>query len=275
MLNKVKGSALLFVLLILALLLSGGIFYFLQKERARSTELQAELDDIKTKQRITEKELTDSRSRISILEASLQQSDDKIKELDQSLEQEKGAKAEALTKIEELRADLDRQKGSSVELEEKLVKAQKDMDKVKGQLREMEARRTELESKIQQLEANADSNNNVELGTIVVNPENSPNRTKPEPVPDTKNEKLAVMAANVVLEGKVLVINKDYSFAVINLGSKDGVGLGDIFSVYHNNKYVGDIKVEKTHDSMSAAGFLSPDLKTKVNEGDKVVVKTK
>jgi hypothetical protein len=76
-------------------------------------------------------------------------------------------------------------------------------------------------------------------------------------------------------EGKVLVVNNDYNFIVINLGNKEGVEIGQLFSVYRGNKYIGDVKVEKVHDSMSAAGFVTPDIKDKVNEGDKVVRKNK
>lgn len=71
------------------------------------------------------------------------------------------------------------------------------------------------------------------------------------------------------------MVNKDYNFAVINLGSKDGISIGEAFSVYHDNKYVGDLKAEKVHDSMTAAGFVSVDIKAKLSEGDKVVQKGK
>ncbi len=76
------------------------------------------------------------------------------------------------------------------------------------------------------------------------------------------------------LAGKVLVVNKDYDFLVINIGSKEGVAVGDIFSVSHNNKYIGDVKIEKLHESMAAAGFVSPEIKAAVSEGDKVTKKT-
>ena len=46
--------------------------------------------------------------------------------------------------------------------------------------------------------------------------------------------------------------------------------MGDVFSVYHGNNYIGDLKVEKLQESMSAAGFVTEDLKNKVQEGDKV-----
>ena len=73
----------------------------------------------------------------------------------------------------------------------------------------------------------------------------------------------------------VLVVNKDYDFVVTNLGSKDGINAGNILSVYHKNKYLGDIKVERVHDSMSAAGFTATAVKEKIVEGDKVVRKGK
>jgi hypothetical protein len=80
-------------------------------------------------------------------------------------------------------------------------------------------------------------------------------------------------ASLLKLSGNILVINRDYNFAVINLGSKNSIGVGDVFSVYHNDKYIGDVKVEKVHESMSAVGFLSSELKDKISEGDKIELK--
>jgi len=69
------------------------------------------------------------------------------------------------------------------------------------------------------------------------------------------------------------VVNKDYNFVVINLGLQQGIKINDLFSVYHKEKYIGDIKVEKLHESMAAAGFVSAQIKDKISEGDKVVLK--
>ena len=70
------------------------------------------------------------------------------------------------------------------------------------------------------------------------------------------------------------MVNKDYNFVVISMGSKDGIMVGNEFSIYHNGAYAGDVKVEKVHDSMSAAGFVTAD-KTKISEGDRVVAKAR
>jgi hypothetical protein len=82
-------------------------------------------------------------------------------------------------------------------------------------------------------------------------------------------------AASTALEGRLLVVNKDYNFVVINLGSKDGISVGQMFTVYSGDKETGEIKVEKVHDSMAAAGFVNPAMKDKVREGDKIIPKNK
>jgi hypothetical protein len=102
---------------------------------------------------------------------------------------------------------------------------------------------------------------NVELGTIVVSPE-------------TAAVSGSTKAPTAKLEGKVLVVNKDYNFIVINLGNKDGIAIGNIFSVLRNNKNIGEVKVEKVHESMAAAGFVTDGLKDKVAEGDLVEQKS-
>lgn len=57
------------------------------------------------------------------------------------------------------------------------------------------------------------------MGKIVVSPEPADAKKGAEPLKEAAKK----------LEGKVLVVNKDYRFAVINLGSKDGVVTGMIF----------------------------------------------
>ena len=164
--------------------------------------------------------------------------------------------------------------------------AQDDNRKIQAQLKrnQVAARIEELEGKNQELEARLKG---VELGKIVVgNPEDSyVSAAQAAPLSQQAGQQAATRAASGVAlakettapaapqsgEGKVLVVNREYNFIVINLGSKDGVNVGKIYSVYHNNKYVGDVKIDKVHDSMAAAGFISADVKDKISEGDKLV----
>ncbi len=270
--NKAKVITLvLIVLIITAFALAAGSYYLLQNEKAKNTSLQSELESTITKYKKSETELKDTKDKISSLSLQVKEAQGKLETLSKDLEQEKSAKQEALSKTDEMAAQLEQLKSSKSDLENKLTQAQADAKKIHDQLNDLRTQKTDLESKIKQLEVKTQG---VELGKIVVNPEGATIESKQgatQAAPQPESEKPVVTGK----EGKVLVINKDYNFAVINLGSKDGIDIGDVFMVYHNNKNIGDIKVEKVHESMAAAGFASPDMKEKVAEGDKVLQKVK
>lgn len=257
---------LLSVLIVISLSLAGGVFYLLQQERKHSVSLQEELDDVKAKLSIKESELDKYRSAAVSLESKLKQANNSIGQISADLQQEKYAKQQAFYEIEQLKSDLEQQRNIRSDLEKKFNQAQSEMQKLQSQFKDLTDKKAELETKLKELDAKA---RGIELGTIVVSNEGAAGR-----VPAGKGmfrEQPGKAATS--LEGKVLVLNKDYNFVVINLGGKDAVKIGDTFSVYHGDKYLGDVKVEKVHDAMSAAGFVSADLKGKVSEGDKVIQK--
>ncbi len=273
--NRGKLPVILLILLIMvSLSLVGGVFYLLQKERARNLALQGELEEIKTRLKVTETNLQDYKKKSSDLEVKLQLAEENINKLNSGLQEEKTAKQEALAKIDQLKTDLEQQKALRSDLEKKFNQAQKDVEGIQAQLKELGSKKAELEAKVKDLEERSQG---VELGKIVVNPETQPSAQPPveeakaKPQAKAKTQKALVPA----LEGKVLVVNRDYNFAVINVGSKDGVGIDNVFSVYHDNKYIGDVKIEKVHDSMAAADFITSGIKDKINENDRVVRKGK
>lgn len=261
-----KGKVqILIVLILLSLLFTGGVSYLFQKECAKNVSLQAELERVLEKQKLTEAKLQESQELVSGLETKLQEAKTEAETFTSQLEEEKRAKEEALGEIDQLKEDLEKQKNLKSSLETKVNKALADMNKLQAQLESLESQKTELQKKIKDLEDKVQATEQsaqtdeqgVELGKIVVNPEVSAPKLERAP---------AIIRG---LEGKVLVVNKDYNFAVINLGSKDGVNIGDTFSLYHKEKYIGDLKVERIHDSMSAIAFTA-ELRDKINEGDKV-----
>lgn len=260
---------LLTALILISLSLAGSVFYMLQQERKHSLTLEEELSDAKDKLQIKLSELDKYKNAAFSMEAKLKEANVNIDKINLELEQEKDIKQQALYELEQLKAALEQQKGLRADLEKKFSQAQSEMQKLQAQLKELTSRRDELETKLNDLEAKTQG---VELGKIVVSNEGT---GVVQPAAKSSSREQSVTPAVSGLEGKVLVINKDYNFAVLNLGSKDGVRIGDIFSVYHGNKYVGDVKVEKVHDSMSAAGFVSAGIKGKVSDGDKVTQKTK
>ena len=270
--NRAKAATLiLIVLIIIAFSLAAGIYYLLQNEKSRSASLQTELETTITKYKKSETDLVSANDKISSLTVEVREAQKRLDTLSKELLQEKTAKQDALSKVEQISADVEQLKASKSELENKLNMAQEDAKKIQNQLKELSTQKTDLEEKIKDLEAKTKG---VELGKIVVNPEGASIEPAQAVTEDAQPEQAAQKPLSGK-EGKVLVINKDYNFAVINLGSKDDVEVGDVFVVYHNNKNIGEVKVEKVHESMAAAGFATAEMKEKAMEGDKVVQKGK
>ncbi len=279
---KPKASTVILTgLIFLSLALGIGIFMLLQKERAHNIELQDELKEVQAELRESSKKLKDLELTNTDLKDKLGVTQVQLEGLTADFEKEKAAKGEALANIERLRADLEQQKQLRLDLEKQFAKSKEEAKKVQEQVRQLDQRKSELEAKVKDLEARA---SDVELGTIVVNADQqaAPAPASKKGVKATPREKTPavqpVKAAPIPQpqakekgsEGKVLVVNKEYNFLVFDLGRKDGIEQGAIFSVFHSNKYVGDVKVEKVHDAMSAAGFLTSGLRDKVAEGDRV-----
>jgi myosin heavy subunit len=259
--KKNNAVIILIVLIAISLVLAGGTFYSLTQAKKKNLELDQQLQELTVKHSATLMELDESKTKISSLQASVSEAEIKLSTLKGSLDKEKTAKEQAIAQLSQIKADLEKEFGVKGELEKKLAvseNALKDMqsrvDEMDKQLKGMESQKTDLEKKVKNYEAKF---GDVALGTIIVNPE----------APAAKKS-----AAK--MEGRVLVVNKDYNFAVINLGTKDNLAAGSVFTVFHNNKNIGELKVEKVHEAMSAAGFGSDAVKEKIAEGDRVELKS-
>jgi predicted nucleic acid-binding Zn-ribbon protein len=257
--NKGKAVVFLIIIIIISLGLGGGVYYVLQQEKAKSADLQQQLDDAKAQQQATRSELDEAKNKIGGLQSSLSDAQMKISDLNGNLEKERSAKTVSLKDVEKYKAELEKEKSLKAAIQKDLNDSVETLKVMESRLQELESKKKALEEKVKSLEEKVQS---VELGKIVVSPDQA-----------AAGEEQVVPTAGVKLEGKIAVVNKDYNFAVINLGNKDGVTVGNIFSVIHNNKNAGDLKVEKVHDNMAAAGFVTPDLKDKIAEGDKVELK--
>ena len=72
------------------------------------------------------------------------------------------------------------------------------------------------------------------------------------------------------LNGKVLAYDKEHTFVVVDLGSEHDLKLGDVLSVYRDDKFIGRAQVEKLEEKTSAATILSPWKNVEFKENDMV-----
>lgn len=68
-------------------------------------------------------------------------------------------------------------------------------------------------------------------------------------------EKIVVKPETGIV-GKVIMVNKEYAFVVINLGNKDNLQLQEVLSVYRNDEFIGKVQIEKIEENMAAAAVL-------------------
>ena len=252
------GIIILVILLILALAGAGIGFYSFQKERLKVIRLNGELESLKVQRRIAENKLAESTKKIDELNSQLETDRTQIKELNSKLERVEAENNQLDSRIAMLESQLQEQEEIKGQWEAKQIQAQEKINELQALLH---ATKDELEAQSKKLKRKEE----VALGKIVV----EQNQT----VAGAPSTELTQSQSRPPLEGKVLVINKDYNFAVINLGSQDGIDAADLFSVYHNDSYIGDIRIDKIQEMMSACAFVSEEVKDKIREGDKVIRK--
>lgn len=269
----------LVALIVISLSIAGILFYLYQKEHASNIQLQDQIAELTTRQRSTEGKLDETKKTASELTLKLQEANSKVTSLTEELTQQKSVLTDTTNELDQVKSDLAQQKTQRQDLENRLKSTQDEGKQIKEQIKLIQQQKSELEEKLKNLEA---TSNGVELGKVIVNNEGVVVDPKVKPKTVNKASEAEVKPQKVVknpvvasgLEGKIIIVNKEFNFAVIDLGSKDNVSVGDEFAVSRAGKYIGDLKVEKVHESMSAAGFI-PELKDLIKENDIVAQKAK
>jgi len=55
------------------------------------------------------------------------------------------------------------------------------------------------------------------------------------------------------LKGRVVTINKEHNFVVIDLGKQDGIDIGNSFNVYRGEMFLGSVEIIQARDRIAAA----------------------
>ncbi len=147
-------------------------------------------------------------------------------------------------------------------LERKLQDLNEDKQSLEGRLSEME---TMLTEKLVHFDDFKNKVENVKAGG------------KPAAEPSVKNGKNSVDLPEIVVKpksgkekqegqgsaplGRVMAVNKENNFIIIDLGAQSGVKTGDAFTVYRNDKAIASIEVIQIRQNISAC-----DIKTQSSQ---------
>lgn len=232
---------------IAALLAIATLFLFIAKNNlaAKNKELQVQLDAAISAKATVEQQLSETTAIKNDLEKKVDQMKKDAEALAAQVEEEKKLKEFALAQVEQQIQELNSAKQSleSERKEKTTLKDQykKEMDNLNAQLQEAKTAKESIEKKFKQTLARK----GIKLEKIVVRPE----------------------TGELVSEGQVLVVNREFDFVVINLGENDGLKVGSKLQVSKDDQPIGTVEVEKIYGNMSAATIMPDTKKDQLKEG--------
>ncbi len=69
---------------------------------------------------------------------------------------------------------------------------------------------------------------------------------------------------------RVLTVNRQFKFVVINTGIEDGAKIGDRYNVQREGKPAGSLQIEKLYDNFAAATIIEENPNAPIEVGDSI-----
>lgn len=260
-----KTFKIVLVLLVVASAVSASfaVFTFIAKEREYVRRLlledklaatlkdkmrvEKELDAAKKEKEEIEKKILEIESSKNTLTSQIEL----VKQKSETISADLSAKEE---EVERLKTDLENEKKEKLNISRKLEDLQFEYERAERNISKLENEKTMLEKKLADLKERS-----VNLDTIVVSP--SAGSTSAEVSASTREP----------LMGRVLVVNREYSFVVTDLGEDDGVEKGMRFEVRDGTEFLGNAEIDKIYDTMSSATVLPSGKISSMKKGNLII----
>lgn len=267
----------LVVIIILSISLAAISIFFFQKEIERRKGLESVLAQVKTDRLKLEADLQDAVKQGFLLQEKNKEADEKINGLLDDLELAEGIREELKLENSSLKEQLLEEKNKlAKELQEKsasVAKVEEKISELNQQLQAEEDSKKVLEEKIKAFEQR---NKELEADMNRLKQQEAASKAVGQPAVSKQEEvelEKIVIAPAKAPEGRVLTIDTETEFAIVNLGEHHGITADKILSIYRGDKYIGDIKVTRVQPEMSAADFIPPLTAQRVHKDDRVILK--
>ncbi len=281
--KKTGRTLTVFLSLIVVILVSGVAIslFLLQKETQVRRDFEQTVQDLTTRSAKIEAALKEARKEISLLEAKNTDAEDRINGLLEELDLEKGLNEKIKADNKKVRDDLEAEARSKIELRQKLTQ---ELEALQQKLKEVEDKASGADGAMgdlmKKIEALQQKNDDLEARIRDLSSGVADRRLRNEIIPvggNTVKEKVdldrIVVTPDAAREGRVLNVDSETEFLIFDMGSKQGIKQGDVMSVYRGKSYLGDLRVSRVQDEMSAADFIPPFSSRKVRKNDQVVLK--
>lgn len=271
---KLKSSTLLWTIALLTSVVAAANFYVGRNaEHSKRIWTEGQLEKVTQARNALQKEKEELTQAKGALEEQVTQLTTQAQQVAEQYAQEKRAREALTTELAQARKDaaqvktqLDSERKEKQTLTEDLSKAKQSYSALSNELTTLRQAKEALEKRVKEmLAARAREAEQIVVKPLVGSPAAAaPAAGAKGAVPATS----AVAVAVKTPEAKVLVVNKEFGFVVLNVGSKDGVRKGQRFSLVRDNKTIVTVEVDKVYDNMVAANLLEEQKKGEVREGD-------
>ncbi len=287
----------LIIFVILSLSLAGLAMFFLSKEKERRISAETALQQSVASATKLEAKLQDAIKQGFLLQEKNKEADEKINGLLDELELQEGIREELKKENQALKEKFETEAKARAELQEKIdsnAQAAQRLPDLEAQLQTEQSVRQELEQKLSAAEERAKTleealakmqQQGVE-SPAPVSVEAAPEAEEPQqqetPVIEEESsgnkeeiqlEKIVVAPAKAAPEGRIVMVDGETEFVIVNLGANHGIKEEQILSVSRGNDLLGDIKVTRVQPEMSAADFIPPLTSRHIRKDDSVVIK--
>lgn len=245
-------TVILIVISVVCIALGALSFIMFNNERREKITLQDELTEVMKQRKKLSLEIEELKLIKADLEIEIGELEEETKVLSDNYEKEKSQndvvrlelaqKAERLEKVE---GELESAVSEKETLQEMHESEKAKYAELKGRVDKLVEVKNVLEEKVRSII----NKQGIELERIVVKSEGE-------------------------LEGRVLVVNREYNFVVVDVGVKDDIELGDFLTIFRNGKYVGEAQIEKIYDTMSAATIVKETKLKAIMVDDNVIVRS-
>lgn len=248
------AKAITIILLIIAILsigCSAALFTIVTKEKIEKTTLQNELTEVMKARKRLSREVEELKLIKGDLEIKVSGLEAQSRMLTENYAKEKAQNDAVRSKLSEREEEFKgvKDKLDSIAGEKRKLQEMLDSEKIKyGQLKERVNKLVGLKDMLEERVRDIINKQGIELERIVVKAEGE-------------------------LEGKVLVVNREFNFIVVDIGVSDDIELNDIITVFRNGRYVGEAQVEKIYDTMSAATIVKEIKRGTILSNDNVIVR--
>lgn len=273
-----KGGRTIFIFLALIIvILIAGIFisqFLLQNETRLRQAAEETVAELTTSNAKITADLKDSRKAIDILEAKKKDIEDRVNSLLEEMDLEKALNVKLKADSKKLREDMDAAARNKMEMRQKLIR---ELEVVHAKLREAESKYAGQEITMngyqQKIVGLEKLNGELEQKLVQKAKAVPPPVIAPVPAQEKVELERIVVTPEQAREGRVLNVDAETEFLIFDLGASHGVKQGDIMSVYRGKTYLGDVRVSRIQEEMSAADFIPPLSGKKVRKNDQVVLK--